>query len=148
MEMEVVMGLKEWFRAWAAPQVCRYDTSEKGVRALTDEQLLAISESPESYDEHSRKAVWSEMKRRIAIREGQEAEARELQRRKEAATATPKATRPVMPARPVSGGHVEADRPLLCPKCGDRKRDTTPRYAVFVCNRCGALVSIDNYIVR
>lgn len=51
-------------------------------------------------------------------------------------------------ALPVSGGHVESDEPLRCPKCGDAKRDTTPRYAVFVCNKCGVTVTIDNYIVR
>ncbi len=49
---------------------------------------------------------------------------------------------------PVSSGHVEADKPLRCPKCGDPKRETTPRYAVFVCNKCGASVLIDDYIVR
>jgi ribosomal protein L37AE/L43A len=49
---------------------------------------------------------------------------------------------------PVSGGHVEADTPLRCPKCGDLKRETTPRYAVFVCNKCSAVVSVDDYNVR
>ena len=27
---------------------------------------------------------------------------------------------------PVTGGHVEKDEPLYCPKCRDRKRDTIP----------------------
>jgi len=49
---------------------------------------------------------------------------------------------------PVSGGHVEKDEPLYCPKCRDRKQDTTPRFAIFVCNKCGATVSIDDYNVR
>jgi DNA-directed RNA polymerase subunit RPC12/RpoP len=49
---------------------------------------------------------------------------------------------------PVSGGHVEADKPLRCPKCGDLKRETTPRYAAFVCNKCQAIVTIDDYNVR
>lgn len=48
---------------------------------------------------------------------------------------------------PVSGGHVEADKPLHCPKCGDMKRETTPRYGTFVCNKCGAVVLIDDYNV-
>jgi ribosomal protein L37AE/L43A len=49
---------------------------------------------------------------------------------------------------PVTSGHVEKDTPLHCPKCGDKKRDTTPRFAVFVCNKCGATVSIDDYNVQ
>ena len=48
---------------------------------------------------------------------------------------------------PVSGGHVEADKPLHCPKCGDMKRETTPRYGTFVCNKCGAVVLLDDYNV-
>lgn len=51
-------------------------------------------------------------------------------------------------ALPVSGGHVEADKPLRCPKCGDLKRETTPRYAALICNKCGTKVTIDDYIVR
>ena len=57
---------------------------------------------------------------------------------------TATATKPL----PVSGGHVEKDEPLYCPKCRDRKRDTTPRFAAFVCNKCRAIVTIDNYVVR
>jgi hypothetical protein len=49
---------------------------------------------------------------------------------------------------PVSGGHVEMDKPLHCPKCGDLKRETTPRYAALICNKCGAKVTINDYIVR
>jgi ribosomal protein L37AE/L43A len=49
---------------------------------------------------------------------------------------------------PVSSGHVDKDKPLHCPKCGDKKRDTTPRFAVFVCNKCRATVSIDDYNVH
>lgn len=77
------MGLTEWLKAWAAPQAYRYDTTEMGLPALSDEQLSAISESPELYDAQSRRAVWSEMKRRIDAREREEAEARDLQRKKE-----------------------------------------------------------------
>lgn len=61
-----------------------------------------------------------------------------------AGTSTATATKPL----PVSGGHVEKDEPLYCPKCRDRKRDTTPRFAAFVCNKCHAIVTIDNYVVR
>jgi hypothetical protein len=61
-----------------------------------------------------------------------------------AGTATATARKPL----PVSGGHVDKDEPLYCPRCRDRKRDTTPRFAVFVCNKCRATVTIDNYIVR
>ncbi len=50
-------------------------------------------------------------------------------------------------ALPVSGGHAEADKPLYCPNCSDKKRETTPRYAVFICDKCGTIVSIDDYIV-
>jgi len=49
---------------------------------------------------------------------------------------------------PVTGGHVEKDEPLHCPKCGDKKQDTTPRFAVFVCNKCRAIVMIDDYNVQ
>jgi hypothetical protein len=70
-------------------------------------------------------------------------------------TGTTSASKPGTPAAgrsgkplPVSGGHVEKDTPLRCPKCGDLKRETTPRYAVFVCNKCRALVSIHDYNVQ
>lgn len=50
-------------------------------------------------------------------------------------------------ALPVTGGHIELDKPLVCPKCGARIRDTTPRYAVVTC-KCGAVIAIDNYEVK
>jgi hypothetical protein len=55
------MGLREWFRAFAAPPVYRYDTSPDSLRALSDAQLEAIIGSPDAYDAGSRAAAEREL---------------------------------------------------------------------------------------
>jgi hypothetical protein len=58
------MGLREWFRAWAAPQVYRYDTSESALHGLSEPQLTAIVDSPTLYDAQSRQAAELELQTR------------------------------------------------------------------------------------
>lgn len=58
------MGIGAWFRAWAAPQVYRFDTSKDALPALVEEQLRAIVESPALYDAEAREAARLELQAR------------------------------------------------------------------------------------
>lgn len=46
---------------------------------------------------------------------------------------------------PASDDHLEMNKPLRCLHCNDLKRETTPCFAIFVCDKCGVTILIDNY---
>jgi hypothetical protein len=62
------MGLRELFRAWASPQVYRYDTNEDALRGLNDSQLAAIIESRALYDAQGREGAQRELEARKSAR--------------------------------------------------------------------------------